>query len=585
MRKDLENELIYNYPNKKITKLYKNVTLYKNLLDLSKLEGFNSLAKFLECNGFRYINGPEDKIKQKLSEIFPDRIVSDLRRSYFPLYQNIRHQAVLYNLNIDEYLESLGYTYEKLIKAASVDRETAKVLNSLYGLSLEKIGGFAGVTKETVSNAISDGNSSPSWISDTLDEKIHEIYKSMILNHIFEKTIADITYCIFNNEKVKGFCLLWYTIEGNVNCVFNDKAPEDLVILSEKTFMNQYTSEDYKFLNHIKVVHKLKEEYIFLDDENSAAFHAARRTHKLGAKEYCNYLGYAGCCIKGKDVNTDEHLIEVFEENLINGKVYISSANNHDIYMYASRVKIQGIKGLLNLLGYELGYGNDRSNILNEKYSNELKNYICKKPNYVSLPVDSEIYKNIYNVSKFRQYSFDDYLKELGYERIDINLTKIEKPGKSISAKKRHLVEMETKLKHLSELEKHRSKTEKKEISYRKRNKVLVNDLKDIYDYKCQLCTPHEIFTIKKKDGFNYVEIHHIIPLADEEQPDDILNDGLKEDECLDVLSNLIVVCPNHHKYLHYHHGGLHKLVKNDYEIYLANDNGDKIQIVRNFHL
>ena len=482
-------------------------------------------------------------------------------------------------------MESLGYTYEKLKKAASIDRETAKMLNSLFGLSLKKIGSFVGVTKETVSNAISDGNSSASWIIDTLDEKTHGIFKSMILYHIFENTIADITYCIFNSAKVKGLCLLWYTIEGNVSCVFNDKVPEDLVILSEKTLMNQYNSKDYEFLNLIKVVHKLKEEYIFLDDENSAAFHEARRTHKLGVKEYCNYLGYEGCCIKGKDVNTDEHLIEVFEENLINGKVYISSANNHDIYRYASRATAQGIKGLLNMFGYELGYSNDRNNILNEKYSNELKKYICKNPIYVSLPVNSEIYKNIYNVSKLRQCSFDDYLKELGYERIDFNLTKIEKPAKSITAKKQHLVEMEIKLKHLSELEKHRSETEKKEISYRKRNKVLVKDLKEIYDYKCQLCTPNELFTIKKKDGINYVEIHHIIPLADEEQPDDIFDVGFKEDECLDVLSNLLVVCPNHHKYLHYHHGGLHILVKKNHEIYLTNDNGDKIQIERNFHL
>ncbi|MFR8999643.1 MAG: HNH endonuclease [Anaerobutyricum soehngenii] len=55
-----------------------------------------------------------------------------------------------------------------------------------------------------------------------------------------------------------------------------------------------------------------------------------------------------------------------------------------------------------------------------------------------------------------------------------------------------------------------------------------------------------------KKDGTKYVEVHHIKNLSEE----------YDEEGTLDRLNNLIVVCPNHHKMLHYHNGGYRKIEK-----------------------
>lgn len=72
-----------------------------------------------------------------------------------------------------------------------------------------------------------------------------------------------------------------------------------------------------------------------------------------------------------------------------------------------------------------------------------------------------------------------------------------------------------------------------KTIVYFKRNKEIVRDLKKLYNNKCQICD----FTFKKDNGENYSETHHVIPLGQNGSDD---------------IKNLIVVCPNCHRQLHY---------------------------------
>lgn len=74
-----------------------------------------------------------------------------------------------------------------------------------------------------------------------------------------------------------------------------------------------------------------------------------------------------------------------------------------------------------------------------------------------------------------------------------------------------------------------------KVIRYFKRDQNIVFYLKKLYNSKCQVkdCG----YTFKKQDGKNYCETHHLIPL------------GKNGD---DDIKNMICVCPNHHRFLHY---------------------------------
>ena len=65
--------------------------------------------------------------------------------------------------------------------------------------------------------------------------------------------------------------------------------------------------------------------------------------------------------------------------------------------------------------------------------------------------------------------------------------------------------------------------------------------VKKFNEYKCQICQElgENPFTFRKVNGEYYIETHHIIPVSNMER-------GV-----LGIL-NLITVCPNHHRQLHY---------------------------------
>lgn len=78
----------------------------------------------------------------------------------------------------------------------------------------------------------------------------------------------------------------------------------------------------------------------------------------------------------------------------------------------------------------------------------------------------------------------------------------------------------------------------------------IANKIKEYIQYKCQICESlgQNPYSFKKKNGEYYVETHHIIPVSDLE------NSKLSVD-------NLICLCPNHHREVHY---GNVKIINNN---------------------
>ena len=114
------------------------------------------------------------------------------------------------------------------------------------------------------------------------------------------------------------------------------------------------------------------------------------------------------------------------------------------------------------------------------------------------------------------------------------------------------------------------------------RNKVLVQKMKELYDYTCQICGNDEnLYSIIMDNGKNYVELHHIKPLRDFNDIDSV-ND--ESNQLIDHYNNVIVLCAHHHKYVHYHKGGFNKF-KGEKEKYMENDNGDNLFLKLNYHL
>ncbi len=97
------------------------------------------------------------------------------------------------------------------------------------------------------------------------------------------------------------------------------------------------------------------------------------------------------------------------------------------------------------------------------------------------------------------------------------------------------------------------------------RNAALAKWLKEIYNYKCQICGE----TIKLPYGKRYAEVHHLRPLGEPHNGPDI-------------LENMIVVCPNHHVMCDY---GSIKLLSTNLRICPQHRIGDEFIDYHNNHI
>ena len=87
-------------------------------------------------------------------------------------------------------------------------------------------------------------------------------------------------------------------------------------------------------------------------------------------------------------------------------------------------------------------------------------------------------------------------------------------------------------------------------VRRRLRSRRLAEELKRLYGYRCQLCH-HIAPRIDMGNDRFYVEVHHILGISEVEDP-------MGEDQesavfSLDNYKNIVVVCPHHHRLLHYY--------------------------------
>ncbi len=126
-------------------------------------------------------------------------------------------------------------------------------------------------------------------------------------------------------------------------------------------------------------------------------------------------------------------------------------------------------------------------------------------------------------------------------------------------------------------------KKETATVNRYKRSREIVDRLKQLYKYQCQLCSPRftNIPQIPTKSGNNYVEVHHIKGFNEVTTIEG--TDQENGDYLVDNFKNAITVCVYHHKLLHRH--------KDEYsydanhKCFVSKDKTSKIPVVLNKHL
>ena len=228
-------------------------------------------------------------------------------------------------------------------------------------------------------------------------------------------------------------------------------------------------------------------------------------------------------------------------------------------------------------LGYD-GYLRTHSMNALERYKDELKKLTDSENNIYFASVKDPVYSSMSQWANRRGGSINQLIKSLGFTRI----YKRENPFQDVLIPFNRPNMEDDVQERLKRLKKMQGMLDK--ISggtYRRiRCQELVDELKKLYNNRCQLCGEENgtIPFIEKDNGDYYCEMHHIVPISEVKNLAD-------EWEFLDTYLNALICCPHHHRFLHYHHGGFKKLMFEDGQAFLESRKGTRIRIIINLHL
>lgn len=572
-------ELLKLFPDRKVINLssnYKN--LYQYVFDEMKKTKCNNMTEYLDNLGFQYVKNVHAKkeieeIMNKLHVTYPEKKVTDLAK-HQPLYYDVRSLSKNEGVNVKDFLNENGFTYITN-NTSNVDISIAMELRNKYNITFKDIGDLFNVSKQRVAQIIKKNSEK------IVKKEIKELStdEETIIEMMIEDNMFDFVTDVFEIKilnDLKGQVSILVQTNDEVKLLTNEEIPQILLLSIRENRMDMLNELDFEIINKCKTVFVLKKEYLltsFLRDK----IIKASKTHNMSFDEYGKFIGYSGS--KSSIDITDEKIIDFFESNIIDSKVYISSnPENHWIRNYASRETNLNLKALIEFYGYEKGERDFESEFkeTKTKYRNKLKKYLIEgSDRFIYLSSYTAEYRNIYSLCLQKKIDFDDFLLEIGYERTNKGKRDYysEELFKSETYYRNKVTDLANKIKKSLQEDK---KRERVEYDRRKRNRKYVKELKDLYGNRCQLCHDDSIPQIVKSDGIKYVEVHHIKPLREEEYDEEIN---------LDTIDNMIVVCPHHHKVLHYHYGGYKNLTYKNEHLTFENESDTDLKVYLNYHL
>lgn len=341
-----------------------------------------------------------------------------------------------------------------------------------------------------------------------------------------------------------------------------------------------------------KVLPYIDEDGYFRMKKEDEGYYTLKNTFsRRGFRSTAEWVTYLGFKYKRiRNMPTKEKYKERLKNYVVyDNKVYIQSVANQSFYnllfFYGQR-KGMTFNEVIKHLGYVrmykeelpvgyipyIGQQNKITCTMSEDFQDLLDEFIInEKTKELFFQPEEPLYIDLEAFAATQNKTIFDILEEWGYslsqQKLFLTTTPTDVQQSQIEKLKLVQGELET------------ASTQHEKI---KRSKRLVNEIKKLYNYRCQLCSHDNIGVtipyIIKSDGTNYVEVHHIIQLSEAD-----LNESDFE---LDSYENVICVCAHHHRILHFHNGGYDKLIANeDGNLYFISKYGDKIRVYSNLHL
>ncbi|KAB2952150.1 HNH endonuclease [Heliorestis acidaminivorans] len=525
----------------------------------------------------------------RLKKIYPDMKITNLIKEHPYLYQYINRLAKEKELTITQTLSDMGFEYitKKRGVTSNFDSITAVKLLDEYDVSQTDLSEWLGVTRQAINSKIKRNVQGLSWVCNELESSEIYIINQMVEERIYTFKEDSLLIAIRNNGKKA--CLI-IILGDSIKVVF--EIPENTNDLLLNNNYHIFSPLDYDIKNNLQSIFFLGKKLAKAENQRIRT-KISQRCEKLGisADDYCQLHGFEG--IADGRMITDEEIIDVIDRKyVLKDNIVFFPHTEDDYFNFVNRASRAGmtIDEFFEFYGYIKVDSRLESSYKNkiEEYKFEIKKNVINDQNHVFIKTDSNLYRKLYPFAKRRNISLDDFLLELGYVRVyDKNeITTFDDYNSRREIKK--TFEEPNKIERiLFELQHIQGNMNRvfNNIEHIQRNKELVRKLKELYDYRCQLCDSElGIPLIEKLDGTYYVEVHHITAISS-------IKNAIENEELLDEIKNLdtyknaVVVCPFHHKTLHYHQGGFNRLTLIENELFFVSKKETLLKIKTNYHL
>ena len=288
------------------------------------------------------------------------------------------------------------------------------LLTERFGFKPVTMAEWFGVSRQSIYNIIEKRSRKQAghWRGKELSAQEETIFSGMVRDKKLTYKDNEVSCCFLNDRQGDYVCLFVY--DDEIKCFFREDLPENWREIIAQNGFDRLSQKELDGGTNGTTVYILKKPH-FLPD-NSELFRSCAAERGMTTEEYARFI--ADAPLADARMTTDSQITAFMEENLYDGKVYISSGpKNQWIRSYASR-NGYSLRDLISFYGYESApAGSDPAGeVARERHIETLKQYIVGD-NRVYLPADSRAYRVLSAYAAQKNTGIDAYIKSLGYER------------------------------------------------------------------------------------------------------------------------------------------------------------------------
>ncbi len=300
-------------------------------------------------------------------------------------------------------------------KATPFDSNTANRLITQYNKSMQFIGDLLGITRESVRQKLAKNDCSANWKVNNLEEKDKDIIISLLNND--NKNGIKVSVLEDRDSKI---CLILGN-KHNIKVLFD--IPEDIEKLVRSK--SKHSKLQQEILDNSIVVNVMGQRLLKITNSSVYSKLVSLAKEKgIKTEDYIKLLGYDGMSKSGK-VLTDDEVIDILQQ-------YADENNNVSIpcqgesaykYIYiCRRAKEEGMttEQFIEFFGFKKK--KDKRKQIERKgivaLKKELIPYTIKNTNKIKLKYTDPIYKKLCNYASYRKITLEEFLKQIGYEKV-----------------------------------------------------------------------------------------------------------------------------------------------------------------------